>query len=186
MKKRGSNSKKEYFENILTLNPFLMSITNNFQRSPREEKSVLDTYRIRARIEEINRRLRMLNRDFKPLSEKELTGNETLNAAAERHLQIAVQACLDISNHLIASLGLQRPSEKVSEVFNILATESLIPANLAKRMVRTTGYRNVAVHDYLDVDRHQTYVNIQKHLPDLSLFAKYIEEFLEKQTKKTR
>lgn len=144
---------------------------------------MFDISRIHSRIEEINKRLRILNKRFKPLSENELTNDEDLNAAAERHLQIAIQACLDISNHIISALGLERPAQKTSEVFVVLAKEEIIPENLAKKLVKATGYRNVVVHDYLDVNRHETYQNIQKGLPDLTKFAKYIEEFLEKHDK---
>jgi uncharacterized protein YutE (UPF0331/DUF86 family) len=121
---------------------------------------------------------------FKPLRERQLIGDEDANAAAERHLQIAIQACLDIANHIVSSFGLERPAQETSEVFTVLAKEKIIPGSLAKRLVEATGYRNVIVHDYIDVDRHITYTNIQQRLPDLSEFAKYIERFLEKQKRR--
>lgn len=145
---------------------------------------MLDIYRVRTRIEEINRRLRILNRDFKPLEEEKLTTDETINAAAERHLQIAIQASLDIANHLVASLGLKRPAESAGEVFETLASEGIIPQTLGEKLIKATGYRNILTHEYADVDRHQTYLNLQNNLPDLSEFAKYIELFLEKQESK--
>lgn len=139
---------------------------------------MLDPYRIRTRIEEINKRLTVLNSEFKPLAEKELTGDEERNAAAERYLQVAIQAALDIANHIIASSSLERPSKESSEVFGILAKEKIISENLSEDLIAATGYRNVLVHEYLEVDRHRTYDIIQNHLSDLSEFAKYIEEFL--------
>lgn len=47
-------------------------------------------------------------------------------------------------------------------------------------MKKVTGYRNILIHEYLEVERHQTYLNIQKGLKDLVKFAQEIEEFLEK------
>lgn len=146
---------------------------------------MLDTYRVRALIEEINNRVRVLNKDFKPLSEEELTGDYSLNAAAEHHLQIAIQACIDIANHIISKLTLRRP-EKLSEVFQTLAKENILPKSLADDLSEAVKYRNVIVHFYKEVDTHFTYDNIQNHLPDLSQFAKYIEEFLEKQESKAK
>jgi len=145
---------------------------------------VLDFSRIHTRIEEIHKRLQTLNMRFKPLRESQLISDEDANAAAERHLQIAIQACLDIANHIVSSLGLERPAQETSEVFTVLAKEKIIPGSMAKRLVEATGYRNVIVHDYIDVDRHLTYTNIQQRLPDLSEFAKYIERFLEKQKRR--
>lgn len=70
---------------------------------------MLDTYRIKIRIAEIRKRLNILHRDFKGIPEDQMVKDEALNAAAERHLQIAIQACIDIANHIIAALGLEKP-----------------------------------------------------------------------------
>ncbi|KKQ93690.1 MAG: hypothetical protein UT19_C0008G0015 [Candidatus Woesebacteria bacterium GW2011_GWB1_39_10b] len=141
---------------------------------------MLDTYRVKRRIKEIHKRLKVLNDKFKPLERSEFIPDDSLNAEAERHLQIAIQACIDIANHIIASLGLNRNFETVSEVFNELAKEHIIDGDFANIMISITGYRNVLVHGYLDVQREITYDNIQNRLPDLAQFAKYIEKFLEK------
>ncbi|OGD86205.1 hypothetical protein A2164_02025 [Candidatus Curtissbacteria bacterium RBG_13_35_7] len=147
---------------------------------------MLDTYRIRTRIKEIRKRLTILNKYFQHLPEDKLTRDERLNAEAERHLQIAIQASLDIANHIVAALGLDRPAKETSEAFYSLASEGIIPDKFVNNMVKITGYRNILVHGYLDVDRHQTYINIQKHLSDLSVFAKHIENFLEKRNHKSQ
>ena len=145
---------------------------------------MLDTYRIRTRIAEIRKKLTILDKNFKGLSERKFLEDERLNAEAERHLQIAIQACIDIANHIVAALGLERPAKETTEAFYSLAKEKIIPDDFVNTMVKITGYRNVLVHGYLEVNRHETYLNIQKRLPDLSKFAKYIEEFLEKQKSK--
>ena len=144
---------------------------------------MLDTYRIKTRLEEIRRRILILKKDFQKIPEEKLVADENLYASAERHLQVAIQACLDIANHLVASLGLERPKKEVGEVFFALAKERIISQNLAKIMKKVVGYGNILVHEYLEVERHQTYLNIQKGLKDLVSFAKEIEEFLEKNKK---
>jgi len=145
---------------------------------------VLDSYRIRTRLKEINKRVRILNEKFKPLSEEKLTKDEILNTSAERNLQIAVQACIDIANHIVAAFALDRAFRETAEVFDSLAQEKIIPDDFANTMIKITAYRNVLVHGYLDVNRRITYENIQKHLSDLTKFAQYIEKFLEKKSKK--
>lgn len=144
---------------------------------------MLDTYRIKTRIEEIRQRIGVLDQNFKNIPEDKFLKDFRLNAEAEHHLQVAIQACIDIANHIVAVFGLERPAEETCEVFEILAKENIIPEDFVNTMVKITGYRNVLVHGYLDVNRHITYENIQKHLPDLAEFARYIEEFLERQTK---
>lgn len=144
---------------------------------------MLDTKRIKAKLREIRRRVYELQSDFQKLSEEELVSNETLYNAAEHHLQISIQSCIDIASHIVAVLGLPAPSKETSEVFFSLAKEGIITEEFAKVMKDVVAYRNVIVHGYLDVDRHQTYLNIQKHLPDLAKFGQFIEEFLEKHKK---
>lgn len=141
---------------------------------------MLDTLRVKSRVAEIRQRLIILEKRFKGVSESQLVEDENLNAAAEHHLQIAIQSCIDIANHIVAALGLERPSHQTGEAFMSLAKEGIITKEFAQTMVKITGYRNVLVHGYLEVDRHQTYFNIQNNLPDLSEFAKQIELFLEK------
>lgn len=144
---------------------------------------MLDTHRIRTRIKEMRRRLIILGKNYKDIPEEKFVKDENLNAAAERSLQVAIQACIDIANHLVSALGLERPSKETAEVFTSLAQEDIVPEKFVQTMKKITGYRNVLVHDYLKVDPHITYQNIQKRLPDLAKFAQYIEEFLEKQKK---
>lgn len=141
---------------------------------------MLDTYRVKTRLEEIRKRVLILEKDFKKIPEEKLIIDENLYASAERHLQVAIQACLDIANHLVAALGLERPRKEAGETFFTLAKEKIISQDLARIMKKVVGYRNVLVHEYLEVERHQTYLNIQNGLKDLAKFAQEIEEFLEK------
>ena len=78
---------------------------------------MLDTYRIERRIQEIHKRLKKLNDKFKPLRESEFVKDDSLNAEAERHLQTAIQACIDIANHIVASLGFKRSLKKQAKSF---------------------------------------------------------------------
>lgn len=140
---------------------------------------MLDKKRIRNRIEEMRRRVKLLETDFKHLPEEKLILDENLYAAAERHLEVAIQCCIDISNHIIAQMGLDRPKKDNTEIFVILSKEKILPLEFAKKMAIMVGYRNILVHEYTEVERHNTYINIQKNLGDFAFFAKYIEQLLE-------
>lgn len=141
---------------------------------------MLDTYKIQTRIEEMRKRICLLEKDFKKIPEDKLITDENLYASAERHLEVAIQASLDIANHIVAALGLERPKKEAGETYLSLAKEKIISQNLAKTMKKVLGYRNILVHEYLEVERHQTYLNIQEGFKDLVRFAKEIEQFLEK------
>jgi len=124
---------------------------------------MLDIKRINERLREIRRRVYELQSNFQNFSEEELLSNETAYNAAEHHLQIAIQACIDIASHIVATLGLPAPSKETAEVFKSLAREKIITDEFAKVMKDVVSYRNVIVHGYLEVNRHITYENIQKH-----------------------
>ena len=138
-----------------------------------------DTVKIQSRLAELRQRILILEKDFKGLPENKLITDENLYASAERHLEVAIQACLDMANHLVAVFNLARFQKKNSEVFAILANEKIITSQSAEIMAKVVGYRNVLVHDYLVVDRHQTYLNIQSGLKDLVDFAQQIENYLQ-------
>lgn len=53
-------------------------------------------------------------------------------------------------------------------------------------MQRVVGYHNILVHEYLEIERHHTYLNIQKRLNDLVNFGREIEKFLRKHKAKRR
>lgn len=127
----------------------------------------------------MRKRVKLLEADFKPLPEEELILDENLYAAAERHLEVAIQCCIDIGSHIIAQMGLDRPKKDNTEIFIILAKEKILPFEFAKKMAAMVGYRNILVHEYTEVERHNTYVNIQKNLGDFAKFAKHIEQILD-------
>lgn len=76
-----------------------------------------DTVKIESRLAELRQRILILEKDFKGLTEDELIADENLYASAERHLEEAIQACLDMANHLVAVLNLARFQNKNTEVF---------------------------------------------------------------------
>lgn len=145
---------------------------------------MLDILRIKSRISELRERILIMRREFSVLPEEKLTRDEILYTSAERNLEVAIQACLDIAGHINAIMGLKRPRQRSAEVFINLGDEKVIDSNLANIMVKIIGYRNILVHEYLKIDRHQTYLNIQKGLDDLENFGKQIELFLERQKKR--
>ena len=145
---------------------------------------MLDTYRIERRIKEVHKRVKFLVDEYRNLTEEEFVKDDMINASAERNLQVAIQACIDIANHIVASLGLDKKFDSTAEVFYELVDNGILDGDFANKMASITGYRNVLVDAYLDVQRKITYDNIQNRLSDLSEFAKYIEEFLGRYEKK--
>lgn len=72
--------------------------------------------------------------------------------AAERNLQLLVEACIGIAKQTLKSLGRHTPPE-ARQVFAKLKAEgqdhSQVPWN------QVVGMRNALVHDYLNIDRER-------------------------------
>lgn len=140
---------------------------------------MLDKEAIKQRIEEINRRRSFLE-DYVGEIFEEFTQDANHYEAALRHLQVAIQACLDIGKHIIASKSFERP-EELKQIFLVLGKKGIISQTLAEQLSEATGVRNILVHSYLEIDLHRIHRIIQEDLSDLDKFVDEIGEYLKKE-----
>lgn len=103
--------------------------------------------------------------------------DENLQAIVERRLQLSIQVCIDIASYLIAQLGLQAPDEQ-HNVFVVLGREHIISPDLANRMIGMVRFRNILVHDYLDIDSKLVYQHLSERIKDFEQFAQEISTSL--------
>ena len=100
-----------------------------------------------------------------------------IHGTAERNLHLAIECLLDIGNHIIADRGYPRP-ESYADIFRILHQKQVIPARLYKNLDGMAAFRNVLVHDYMQLDRARVYQTIKtktQHLEELgAIFAKML------------
>ena len=132
---------------------------------------------VASRIHKIRECVGFLRKIAQITNEESFLKDPFLSASAERYVQVAIQAALDICNHIVADLGLEAPSE-YRQVPDILAERKLLPVRLAKRMTSMIGLRNILVHEYLKLDRRLVYKTIKKDLGDFEKFVKAVSKFL--------
>jgi len=106
---------------------------------------------------------------------EEFTADYHIYGLAERYLQLAIEACLQICGILIASFGLRRP-EGYHELLSIVASRHIIPSILAYRLEILTNLRDTLVHDPGTLNHDLLYDHIQQRLDDLEAFADTVEE----------
>lgn len=104
------------------------------------------------------------------LTPERLATDPMLEAAVERWVQIAVEACIDIAYHIVAERG-WTPPDAARVAFATLASHGLISSQLAERLGRAAGLRNILVHEYVRVDTALLLASISAGLPDLRAFA---------------
>jgi len=92
---------------------------------------------------------------------------------------VAIQAAIDIANHLIAERSLRKPST-YRESFEILSNEGIIPTELANSLSDLAGFRNVLVHIYWGVDLAQVHGVLMAELKTLREFKELVVEEVEK------
>jgi uncharacterized protein YutE (UPF0331/DUF86 family) len=80
-----------------------------------------------------------------------LLSNQTRQDAIILNLQRACEAAIDLAMHLVRTHRLGIPQE-TREAFDLLRDAQRLPADVAERMARMVGFRNIAVHDYRKLD----------------------------------
>lgn len=89
------------------------------------------------------------------------------------NLTRAVQLCVDIAAHLVATLD-SPPPDSMGAAFDVLAHHGLIDDALAGRMRAAVGFRNVASHSYQDIDWRIVFAIATERLVDFEDFARAV------------
>ena len=136
-----------------------------------------------VRPEVLRKRLNKLDEYLSILDELRQVNREAFNTqpqlygSAERFLHLAIETVLDVGNHIIADENLGVINH-YSDIPNILADNGYISAELAQRWIRMIGFRNILVHDYLDIDRDIVYGVLQSDLADFETLKQAFAQFL--------
>ena len=129
---------------------------------------MVDSHVILARIDKIRESVAKL-RQFTNQPEEAFICDSLVTDSAERNLQIAVQAVIDIGNHIVADMDLGAPKD-YKDIFRLLAENKIVAESLSRKLISMTGLRNVLVHEYLEIDLHLIYEIIKNDLDDFDQF----------------
>lgn len=99
--------------------------------------------------------------------------------AAERLLQEAIEAALDINAHVIAELGSEVPEEYYGG-FLRMADLGILPLQLARSLAPSAGLRNRLVHEYEALDDARVLGAIGTLLDPSPRYAQAVEAYLAK------
>ena len=122
--------------------------------------------------------LRCLNRirDRLPESESLFLKDYDAQDVVILNLTRAVQLSVDIATHILATTNQPVPAT-MAETFVYLERINIITPEIADKMKRSVGYRNVAVHNYDDIDLSITYDIAQQHLDDFRGFIRQVLDY---------
>lgn len=108
----------------------------------------------------------------------EFTSNKVLRRYVERTLHLAIECCLDIGSHIIASERLREPEDN-KDIFRVLAEAGVLPPDRLHDLERAAGFRNILVHEYTRVDPAIVFGVLKCRLPDLEAFAQAVASWLD-------
>jgi uncharacterized protein YutE (UPF0331/DUF86 family) len=124
----------------------------------------------------VSTKLETLRRCVQRLKEKTpesvtlLQGDDDLQDIVCLNLERAIQVCVDLASHIIADADLAAPST-MAETFDQLERAGVISADLAARMKRAVGFRNIAVHSYQLINWSMVFSILTTRLDDFRSFA---------------
>ena len=132
---------------------------------------------ITIRLEKISEYLKVLKFLKNKCSLKDFKNDPVLKGALERYFQLSAEASIDIGEIIISEKKLKTPLSH-REVFDILGSEKIISITLAESFSEIAGFRNILVHDYVEIDLERMYEYLQNNLNDFDKFIKATAKFL--------
>jgi uncharacterized protein YutE (UPF0331/DUF86 family) len=88
----------------------------------------------------------------------------------------AIEACVDVAQHISATEGWGPPADN-GDAIRLLGAHGVLAAELATSMRKAVGFRNVLVHDYIEVD-DEIVVGRLKSLSDLDEFVRQVAAYV--------
>lgn len=85
----------------------------------------------------------------------------------------ACEQAIDLANHVIKSQKMGVPVS-TADSFALLARQSVISSDLEQKLVGMTGFRNIAVHQYQELNLDIVVKVVQEGLDDLVMFGDLI------------
>ena len=128
------------------------------------------------RLEEKFRRLGeflAVLRELRSVPAEALPGDLVRMGSVKYYLQVSIESCIDVAQHVIASEGF-RPPKDYADTFTVLAERGILEQEFAERLRRMAKFRNRLVHLYGEVDDQHVVRVLAEDLGDFDLFRERI------------
>jgi len=131
---------------------------------------------IEKKLESLRRCLFRI-REKCPVSAEALAQDPDAQDIVVLNLTRAVQLCVDIGLHVLSEQEVP-PPETMGGTFYSLGRLGIISGDLASRMTKAVGFRNIAVHSYEEIDWQIVHAIATCHREDFAEFAVSIARLL--------
>lgn len=132
----------------------------------------IDADKLRTKLQFVREAVRRLE-EIRSRGREAFLADPILQGAAERNLQVGIEAMLDMANHIIAREGFAVP-KTYREAIDTLVQEKILPASHQENFRRMASFRNRAVHLYDQIDPSEVYAILEGHLGDFATFLRAV------------
>ena len=87
---------------------------------------------------------------------------------AKYHFVIAIECCIDIANHVIASANLRFPNDN-ADSFIVLSENDWLPPNMREPLTGMARFRNRLVHLDWDIEDERLFQYLAENLDDIDV-----------------
>ena len=130
--------------------------------------------KVEHRFIQLDEYLKLLKKISKTPTEDFLK-DKILIGSAKYYLQVSIECCLDVANHIIASERYRAPKD-YEDSFRVIEEEGIIPVEFGQRLRQMAKFRNRLVHLYGEIDDAFVYKFITEDLEDIITFKRTIIE----------
>jgi len=114
-----------------------------------------------------------LLRDISRTPIKDFLNDKIIIGSAKYYLQVSIECCLDVANHIIASEHFRAPKD-YADSFKVIEERGIIPSDLAQKLRQMAKFRNRLVHLYGEVDNAYVYEFMKEDLKDIEELRSHI------------
>ena len=137
---------------------------------------MVDKALILRKLTELEEHLKQI-KEFSNISVEDYSREWKTQRIVERTLQIMIEICADIANHIIADKGYRVP-KSYADTFRVLYEKGIIEEEIFKMMENMAKFRNVVVHRYDKLDEYIVINILKKHLNDFLVYRNVIVDTL--------
>ena len=118
-------------------------------------------------------------KEYQGISVEQYRADWKTQRIIERTLQLMVENCADIANHIVSDRGLAVPTS-YANTFEVLNQSGFLSNELTQTMVQIAKFRNILVHQYTQVDAAIVVNILGAHLDDFLRFRDEIVVILKR------
>jgi len=139
----------------------------------------LRTELIRAKLTEIEESIELVKAHL-PQEFNEFSCLGLIKDGIYKRTEFAIENVIDICAIINSDLGLEMPDSDESIVAS-LTKAGILTIDMADKIKRMRGFRNIVVHRYGKIDDRVTHAILTANIDDFYRFIESIEEFLKSQ-----